>query len=558
MAKKNEVLKLDDSVKESKRGEAILGRLSGPCADFLNPTRNGRQYDEALWEKVFDDEIVNEYFEAGGIPGELDHPTDRLDTCSEKIAIMMPEKPTKDEDGHLIATFDILDTPNGRIVYTLAKYGYKLGISSRGNGETYKADDGTDHVEEDSYDFRAFDIVLLPAVKAARLKMVESLQNGKSFKQAINESLSKATPDEKRIMQETLQNLKLLEDNKIDSEEARKIKLKIDSLKDTLDWALEKGYQHRITSILDQIDELNKQLKNKEEYNHESVIDNKSDMAVDSAEANMLGQLQESLLAQQKLEAKVTELQEKLSVCYAKEAKYEEDLSKYKSAVQNLSKQASNVKALQTKVESLESELKTKDTTLNESRVISNKQLANIKTTSDLRIKSLTETLSTKNVELQNAKRRLSELQEQLKANNSAAEEKLNNLNEQLAEQKKNFSIKTAEYSNKLSNANNLVEQYRKTAKTAVSKYIESQAVRLGVKTEEIQNKLPSNYSFNDIDRICEELSRFKLKVSDLPFNVEQFKKAKITESKNTLIPKVVDDTVDESLFTLANTIIKK
>lgn len=45
---KNETLKLDDSVKQNDKGQAILGRLSGPCADFINPTRNGRKYDESL------------------------------------------------------------------------------------------------------------------------------------------------------------------------------------------------------------------------------------------------------------------------------------------------------------------------------------------------------------------------------------------------------------------------------------------------------------------------------------------------------------------------------
>ena len=134
--KTNEELSLDDSVKVNDKGNPILGRLQGPCADFLQPTRNGRKYDESLWEKVFNDPIVKEYFDCGGIPGELDHPADRTETCSEKIAIIMPEPPKKNKDGQLIASFDILDTPNGRITYTLAKYGYKLGISSRGSGDT--------------------------------------------------------------------------------------------------------------------------------------------------------------------------------------------------------------------------------------------------------------------------------------------------------------------------------------------------------------------------------------------------------------------------------------
>ena len=501
MAKENESLKLNDNVKVNDRGQVILGRLEGPCADFVHATRNGRVYDQSLWKKVFNDPIVNEYFESGGIPGELDHPTDRLDTCSEKIAIMMPEKPHEDANGNLIASFDILDTPNGRIVYTLAKYGYKLGISSRGGGDTYIDENGQEHVDEDSYDFRAFDVVLLPAVKAARLKLAESLQNGKTFAQAINESLQKAKPEEKKIMQETLSNLNI-------------------------------------------------------EYNHESVIDNKTTMAANDVGADVIKQLQESLLAKQKLEAKVTELQEKLSVSYAKEAKLEEDLDKYKSAVQNLSAQASNAKTLQKQVTSLKEELdKTKEVIKqNETKNNSLVEKYNAKITDE---KSLTEKLSQKDNQLKQANTQIFKLQESLRRNKVEANERLeqvkNELTEQLEEQKKNLSIKTSEYSNKLANSNKLIEQYRTTAKKAVTKYIESQALRLGLKTNEILEKLPRNYSFTDIDAICEELGNYKLSVSKLPFDLEK-SKVTIKESKETLIPKnrLDNDIVDSSLLSLA------
>lgn len=46
--KKNEELQLDDSVKQNSKGQVILGQLYGPCADFINPTRNGRVYDQSL------------------------------------------------------------------------------------------------------------------------------------------------------------------------------------------------------------------------------------------------------------------------------------------------------------------------------------------------------------------------------------------------------------------------------------------------------------------------------------------------------------------------------
>ena len=498
---KQEELKLDDTIKINKQGQPILGRLEGPCADIINPTRNGRKYDEALWEKVFNNPIVKEYFECGGIPGELDHPTDRLETCSEKIAIMMPEPPKKNDKGQLIAHFDILDTPNGRIAYTLAKYGYKLGISSRGNGEVIQDYDGSERVDEDTYDFQGFDLVLLPAVKAARLKMVESLQNGKTFKQAINESLEKATPEAKKIMTETLNNLNI-------------------------------------------------------EYTSEKSIDKSPKIVAKDNGTNMVKQLQESLLAQSKLEAQITELQEKLSVCYAKEAKYEEDLAKYKSAICNLSDQAKDAKALKVKLENLNKELTKKDLVIKEEQEKSNRILQKQKVGID-RQSNLTEQLSVKNKEIIDANKQVNHLLEQLRETNLKYDNDKQKLEESLADIKKDLTIKTTEYTNKLTNANKLVEQYKNTAKTAVNKYIESKALTLGLKKEDIINKLSNNYSFNDIDSICESLVDLNLKVSKLPFDLQKVTKASIKESKDTLLSNTSNsgDVIDESLIRLANNI---
>lgn len=409
---------------------------------------------------------------------------------------MMPEKPQKDKDGHLIATFDILDTPNGRIAYTLAKYGYKLGISSRGDGEVYPDVDG-EHVDEDSYQFKAFDLVLLPAVKAARLKMVESLQDGKTFNKAINEALENATPDEKKVMQETLNNLNI-------------------------------------------------------GFNSEKSED-KSNIAANNAGATLVKELQESLIAKQKAEAQVLELQEKLSVCYAKEAKYEEDIVKYKSTIRNLSETASNVKALQKKVDLLNENLKEKDNLINQERDKNSKIISSQNLTNKKQLK-LTESLSNKNIELSKATAKINSLQENMLNLKSSFEKKENQLNESLAEVKKNLAIKTTEYNNKLTNANKLIEQYRRTAKTAVNKYIESKSNLLGVTPQEIKNKLPENYSFDDIDKICEDLSDYKLNLSKLPINLSSNTRIKVTESKETIIPKIYNDAddYDDSLLTLA------
>ena len=81
----------------------------------------------------------------------------------------------------------------------------------------------------------------------------------------------------------------------------------------------------------------------------------------------------------------------------------------------------------------------------------------------------------------------------------------------------------------------------------------------LGVKPREIENKLSENYSFDDIDRVCEDLKTYKLNMSKLPFDVSSGRQYKMTvkESIEPIIPNnaKVDDDVDDSLLGLAGMI---
>ena len=489
-------LSFKDLTAEEKERRGILARLYGPCASIITATRNGRKYSNALWEKVFDDPINKELLEKGGIPGEMDHPEGRSETCSEKIAIMMPEAPKKDEKGNLIGYWDIIDTPCGKIAYALAKYGFKLGISSRGEGEIVSDWEGNESVDPNTYHFNAFDLVLIPACKDARLTMVESLGN-KTLKQTLNEELNKATADERKIMTETLNNLNI-------------------------------------------------------EYTPEKVID-KSNMVANNAGTNMIKELQDSLLANKKLEDKITELQEKLSVCYAKEAKVEEDVEKYKTAIRNLSESASKAKALEVKYLNLNEELSKRDSIIQDK----DKEISRItesKSREVRREQSLNETITNKDRALREKDLLIEKLNREIKSIQSDKLNKENSLNESLEELRKDLTIKTAEYRTKLSNSNQLVERYRETAKTAVNKYIDSQALRLGINAEEVKNKLPNNYSFNDIDRICESLSRFNLAVNNLPLSLQKKEtKIKVTESIEPLLGSNSDDAIDDGLLRIAN-----
>lgn len=506
MIKRNEELVLDDSIKTNKRGEAILGVLEGPCADVINPTRNERQYDEELWNNVFEDPIVNEYFECGGILGELDHPAERTETDTSKVAICMPEKPKKGKDGKLYAKFDILDTPNGRIVYTLAKYGYKLGVSSRGNGDVYEAYDGKEHVDPKSYELKAFDIVLLPAVKSARLALKESVGN-KTFKQAIKESLESATKDEKAIMIESLERL-------------------------NIDYKNNKG---RKPSNFSNNNNENTTLV-------ESTIQAPQSAANDAG-AYVVKELQNQLKINKELTEHLQQAQEKLSVCYAKEVKYEEKLEGYRTQAKKLAENVTTVKALNSKIEYLTEQLNEVNIKFENSKKRIFKLMEDKKEASNAKM-TLNESLTNKGDEI----KRLIE---------SLNTERLNskNLTEQIEEVKKDSQIKSKEYLTKIQKANKLVEQYKLKAQQATDYYIKSKALMLGVTTNDIKSRLTEGYTFEDIDSVCESLQKYTLNMSKLPLSITSGKsKVRVTESIEPIKPKSFgfDDEVDESLLRLA------
>jgi hypothetical protein len=165
-----------------------IGKISGLCADYSKSTLNGRPYDR-IYERMLNgqDFRFNEMMKRGGIPCELGHPTDfgpdgvpRTETDPTKIAVIL----TKVERGgpkKLVASGDIMDTPNGRIFKTLSEF-YTFGLSSRGS---YEVEDdspveGPDGWNQDSYVFKGYDLVLLPSNAGSELSVTEGLETPKN------------------------------------------------------------------------------------------------------------------------------------------------------------------------------------------------------------------------------------------------------------------------------------------------------------------------------------------------------------------------------------------
>ena len=283
--KTNESVKYQKLTPEEMKAKGILGRLVGVCADFMNPTRNGRKYSEQLWENVFNNPLMQEKIKNGVCYGELGHPENRTETDLEKIAICLREQPVKNDKGQLIAVFDILDTPCGRILKTLCDYGSKLGISSRGQGDLITDYNGDESVDPDTYDCECWDVVLVPGVETARLNYVrESLDSKKSnLRKALRESLENASYEEKKVMEDTLKDLNIdVEDVKEVKEEAdTDLNDKLDFLSKDEDEAIE-GYDKVISEIDDGHlkDQLN-HIRDEEVAHKEFLDDAKEDPSID-------------------------------------------------------------------------------------------------------------------------------------------------------------------------------------------------------------------------------------------------------------------------------------
>ena len=503
-----ETLAFKDLTPEEKKERGILGRLYGPCADIINCTRNGRKYSDELWEKVFKSPLVVELFKNGGIPGEAQHPADRQEIDTEKIAIMMPEAPKKDDDGRLIAYWDIIDTPCGRILYQLAKYGFKLGISSRGTGEIIG-----DEVDPDSYEFTCFDAVLIPAVECARLQMTEGLNTSmEQCKKALATDLNNADSHDKQIMQNLLENLNIDVSEKKELNECNNVNCSDKNVKET------------------------------------SKTDTNSKEAINDGTDEIIKSLQEALLDKTALEDKIKDLQVQLAVSNTKVNESTSKINDLESIAKRLSLKEKEAKILASKVIELEETLKQKNNTIHN-------QKAQIQHLNELFVTSTNNENKTLNESLINSNNEVKVLNEKLVAQKKSYEDTIKQLNEQLKDEKLNSINKTKSLNESITKLTNSRNGYKDLAQETIDSYIELKSTMIGVTPIEIKNKLPESYSVKDIDRVCEETQNYFLNINRLPFSIGSTAKIKVNEGKRDNITSMLindDDVVDDSLIQLA------
>lgn len=152
--------------------QGVLAVFEGPIGTTEEETENGRAYGNRLWKKVIESERVRDLIGSKGLLGEADHP-EGLETSIPRVSHAISKMWLDEAHNTLYGRIDVLDTPSGRIVKTLADYGWKPGISSRGLGEVVSSA-GRREIDPDTYEYITHDLVVDPACRRAHLSVVES------------------------------------------------------------------------------------------------------------------------------------------------------------------------------------------------------------------------------------------------------------------------------------------------------------------------------------------------------------------------------------------------
>lgn len=141
-----------------KNDNVVLGQFIGKCCDGDAVNNNGMYLSRELFDVLMSSEDYKRAIENRYYIGFLGHPEDPNCMDFRNACVVMTEM-HMNGDGEIIGTFDLIDTPVGRVVKAFIDAGVHFGISIRGAGDV--APDGT--VDPDTFMFRGFDLVTFPA-----------------------------------------------------------------------------------------------------------------------------------------------------------------------------------------------------------------------------------------------------------------------------------------------------------------------------------------------------------------------------------------------------------
>lgn len=166
---KSGLMKTEDRIMQGYKPEQkdtgiLYSWKNMPIAYYDIPTLNNMIFSKHLWESIHENPFINASLKNKCFWGEDCH-RDSSEVLLENVAIRVNDFWIADNN-LVLADVDLMDTPRGLTIYSLAKTGM-IGTSSRGFGDLIDIGNGLTRVDEDSYLAVSQDVVGFPAVPAA-------------------------------------------------------------------------------------------------------------------------------------------------------------------------------------------------------------------------------------------------------------------------------------------------------------------------------------------------------------------------------------------------------
>ena len=492
-----------------------LGHLAGIGAEFNKPTRNGRRYPIELWKNVLKSEDFKEGMDTLTLFGECDHPTDRVDTSIKEVSVVLTNMELRENEGILWTEFDILDTPQGRILKSLIDYGCKIGVSSRGLGDEIQKD-GETIIDPETYSFYGFDMVVQPAVKAARPTQTESNARGRAkVTDVFRREIENATTKDELVGLKRLAESVNVPD--------------LDSIKESIENKLSNGsndgnnisesLESDLGKLAEENESLKTQVENLKKANNIGAKRSKQLTETFETEARTARRtLRKFEVKTERLERVNSSLSEKLE---------EKDvlLSEYKKTI-NLEQRRTDrvIDDLQKQLDEANEEISMLRKQLREK----SKELG----LKDNQLESLTESY-------RDSESRIIEL-ENVVSNKTSELGSLYEENDALSSDLENVNSKHYMTETKVQDVSNELEESKNKYSEILEKYLDTKCESVGVEKERALNMLDGDITMQNIDMVVEKLSDEKRRLNKMPLALNGNSITAKLESYSTMNPEDV------------------
>lgn len=200
-------IKVNEDIKESDDKKTVLATVEGVFLEMDIVNQNNRLYNKNLVEnKILNTEYTKNHLENKTLLGEAKHPSDRTDVIYDEVSHSITDLWI--DDNKLMGRADILDTESGRRIKTLLDYGCTLSVSARATGNLTKK--GNYYIpEEESYNFKTFDLVLNPGFPSAKVHQID--ETFKNVQEEIYNNLETINKDSAKKILEALNTPKAQE-----------------------------------------------------------------------------------------------------------------------------------------------------------------------------------------------------------------------------------------------------------------------------------------------------------------------------------------------------------